>query len=57
MSVRGRLISDQQKRLRGTARCTYDVNAPVDLGKAALSNMLQALELADGLLRRSGRGW
>jgi hypothetical protein len=37
------------------SRRTYNVDATVDLCEAALANVLHALELANGLLRRRGR--
>jgi hypothetical protein len=37
-------------RREGVRTTTYNVNAAVDFGEAAFTNVMQALELADNLL-------
>jgi hypothetical protein len=40
----------------GVRAATYNVNAAVDFGEAALANVMQALELPNDLLRARGSG-
>jgi len=51
--TRTQLALDACLRVRAA---TYNVDATIDFGEAAFANVMQALELADNLLRACGSG-